>query len=226
MVLGGVFLIVFGIGLIFWILAIIDYAIKKEQMIFVTIDELRKGTEKKPASSMKILLILAGVLIGGYILCTVFTAFSSAIQGLGLSSEDNTSNERPGQTRDVIRFDNGVIEHLNTLTDLQNETSDLIINSKGDLSPHSKTILRIGTDMGISISKYRRLEVPPERADLDRIINNYNAKVTAAHDALLDYAYSGSNERYEILEQIRDERVRYWENIIQPAIKEMEAEYD
>lgn len=79
LVLGGAFLIFFGVGLIFWILAVIDYAIKKEQTIFVTADELREGTEKKPASSMKGPLILAGILIGGFILCVAFSLFPAIL---------------------------------------------------------------------------------------------------------------------------------------------------
>jgi len=73
LVLGGVLLLFFGVGLIFWLLAVIDYAIKKEQTLFVTADELRKGVEKKPASSMKGPLIVAGVLIGEFVLCIVFS---------------------------------------------------------------------------------------------------------------------------------------------------------
>lgn len=64
LVLGGVFLIFFGAGLLFWALAVIDYAIKKEQAIFVTADELRQGKESKPKSNMKGLLIFVGVLFG------------------------------------------------------------------------------------------------------------------------------------------------------------------
>lgn len=95
LVLGGVFLILFGLGLIFWILAVIDYAIKKEQTIFVTVNELRKGTEKKPASSMKGPLGLAGVLIGGFILCIVF---SLAPAMLITPTSNNTSPSNPVAT--------------------------------------------------------------------------------------------------------------------------------
>jgi len=39
LVLGGVLLLFFGVGLIFWLLAVIDYAIKKEQTLFVSKDQ-------------------------------------------------------------------------------------------------------------------------------------------------------------------------------------------
>ena len=104
LVLGGVFLIFFGFGLIFWVLAVIDYAIKKEQTIFVTVDELRKGTEQKPSSGMKGPLVLAGILIGGFILCIAFAfvpamLFTSSSNNTSPSNTVATSTPRPTPTK-------------------------------------------------------------------------------------------------------------------------------
>ncbi len=80
LVLGGVFLLLFGLGLIFWILAVIDYAIKKEQMLYVTVDELRVGTDEKPVSSIKTALIIVAVMIGVLFLCSIISSISMGSQ--------------------------------------------------------------------------------------------------------------------------------------------------
>jgi hypothetical protein len=69
LVLGGVFLIFFGFGLIFWVLAVIDYGIKSEQTLYITADEVRRGIEKKPPSNATPVLIIVATVIGGCVLC-------------------------------------------------------------------------------------------------------------------------------------------------------------
>lgn len=69
LVLGVVLLLLFGAGLIFLLLAVVDYAIKKERMIFITADDLRAGKYTKPPNEMAGLLIGAGIIILLFLVC-------------------------------------------------------------------------------------------------------------------------------------------------------------
>jgi hypothetical protein len=89
LILGAILLLFGGFGLIFWLLALIDYVIKKEQIIFVTADDLRGGTDKKPASTLQGPLILAGAMIGLFILCIAF----ALLPALFMSPSGNVSSK-------------------------------------------------------------------------------------------------------------------------------------
>lgn len=206
--------------------------VKKNISVLTTQDS---STDKivNPQSGKRISFKFAISVLGGLTLFLICGIFSASIifqisrnQGsdLGTTTTEIDTDAGDRNVRIINRYDDGVIEHLNNLTDLINETNDLIVNTSGDLSQHSRTILRIGTDIGVSILEYRRLEVPPSRTELDIIINNYNAKVTAANDALLDYSYSNSTERYEALAKAREEQSQYWKDIVVPFLKGIESE--
>jgi len=75
LIVGAILLLFGGFGLVLWLLALIDYVLKKEQVIFVTADELRIGTDKKPVSSWRSPMILAGAIIGLFVLCLIFPMF-------------------------------------------------------------------------------------------------------------------------------------------------------
>ncbi len=47
-ILGLLLLFLWGSGLLILLLAVIDYAMKKEQTLFVTADQLRAGSEPQP----------------------------------------------------------------------------------------------------------------------------------------------------------------------------------
>lgn len=71
-ILGLVGLLFGGLGIILLILAVIDYLIKKDRSVFVTVDDLRAGKEPIIASDWSMPMILAGLLIGGFMALIMF----------------------------------------------------------------------------------------------------------------------------------------------------------
>jgi hypothetical protein len=90
LILGAVLLIFFGAGLIFWVLALIDYGIKKDQVVFVTADTLRRRKEQKPVSGWRGPVVLGAGLIGLFLFC-IMLALVPAIFLPG----DSSSTESP-----------------------------------------------------------------------------------------------------------------------------------
>lgn len=71
-ILGLIGLLFGGLGIILLILAVIDYLIKKDRSVFVTADDLRAGKEPIIASDWSMPMILAGLLIGGFMALIMF----------------------------------------------------------------------------------------------------------------------------------------------------------
>lgn len=71
-ILGLIGLLFGGLGIILLILAVIDYLIKKDRSVFVTADDLRAGKEPIIASDWNTPMILAGLLIGGFMAMIIF----------------------------------------------------------------------------------------------------------------------------------------------------------
>lgn len=67
LVLGFILLLLYGAGLIILLLTVIDYALQKEKVVFITAEELRNPVKKKnePESpiSNAVLLTIIGVII-------------------------------------------------------------------------------------------------------------------------------------------------------------------
>jgi uncharacterized protein YjbI with pentapeptide repeats len=109
LILGLIFLLCYGGGLLFWLLALIDYAIKKDQVIFLTIDNLQPHIVEKQVTSIQTSpsvkstgspsawrtpMILAGGLVSLFVLCIVFSLAPAIFLQGGISNSPQTSVTR------------------------------------------------------------------------------------------------------------------------------------
>lgn len=72
LVLGVILLLFFGAGLIFLLLAVVDYAIQKERIVFITADEIRAEGVPAPPSGWAGPLIVGGIIIILFLACVAF----------------------------------------------------------------------------------------------------------------------------------------------------------